>query len=137
MTTSDGFLGKSPDWIDGYKFGVDSFAREMKAARKQPTAEPGSGSRMTHDLKTWPQFFDSILSGEKTFELRKNDRKFHVDDVLLLREWHPADMEYTGRTISKRVTHLLHHDPDAGCAATFGLKPGFVIMSLSDEKSSK
>lgn len=87
---------------------------------------------MQHDLKTWPHFFSKIVSGEKTFELRNDDRHFAVGDDLRLREWSPVDMEYTGKEITKRVTHLLRHDPTAGCTATFGLKPGYVIMSLSE-----
>ena len=39
-----------------------------------------------HELKTWPQFFDSIVDGTKTFELRKDDRGFEVGDAVLLRE---------------------------------------------------
>lgn len=83
-----------------------------------------------HDLKTWPQFFEAIQSGSKTFELRNDDRHFDVGDVLLLRGWRPADMEYTGREVRKTVSHLLRHDPVAGCAATFGLRDGYVILSL-------
>ena len=30
----------------------------------------------THDLKTWPEYFAEIANGNKTFELRKNDRDF-------------------------------------------------------------
>lgn len=29
-----------------------------------------------HYLKIWPDYFDLIYRGEKTFELRKNDRDF-------------------------------------------------------------
>ena len=33
----------------------------------------------THDLKTWPEFFDAILDGRKTFEVRDTrDRDFAV-----------------------------------------------------------
>src|SRR3954470_11426726 len=40
-----------------------------------------------HELKCWPEFYKALVSGEKTFELRKNDRGFRVGDVLWLREW--------------------------------------------------
>lgn len=31
---------------------------------------------MDHELKIYPKYFDAILSGEKTFEIRRNDRGF-------------------------------------------------------------
>jgi len=38
-------------------------------------------------LKTWQPYFQEIIDGKKTFEIRKSlDRDFRVDDFLLLRE---------------------------------------------------
>ena len=31
---------------------------------------------MTHELKTLPKYFDAIVVGEKTFEVRRDDRGF-------------------------------------------------------------
>lgn len=31
----------------------------------------GAVKRQVHELKTWPDFFARVLSGEKTFEIRK------------------------------------------------------------------
>ena len=42
---------------------------------------------MTHELKTWPEFFGPVWTGEKKFEIRKNDRDFAPGDTLLLREY--------------------------------------------------
>lgn len=50
---------------------------------------------MTHDLKILPKYFEDVLSGIKTFELRENDRNFKTEDMLRLREF--SDGEYTGR----------------------------------------
>ena len=36
-----------------------------------------------HILKTWPNSFDAIASGNKRFEYRKDDRGFEVGDVLM------------------------------------------------------
>lgn len=43
----------------------------------------------THELKVVPPYFDSLVSGSKTFEVRKNDRAYQRGDILKLREWHP------------------------------------------------
>ena len=85
----------------------------------------------THALKTWPEYFEHLLYGLKTFELRKDDRGFQIGDKLLLQEYDPHGQEYSGREIEKTIIHLLRHRPKAGCAAEFGLSPGYVILSLS------
>lgn len=85
-----------------------------------------------HELKTWPEFFDAIATCKKSFELRKDDRGgFAVNDLLWLREWDPATKQYSGHEACRRVTYVLWHRPDAGCAATFGLQPGYVIMGIA------
>lgn len=42
-----------------------------------------------HHLKCWPEFFSPIQEGLKPFEIRRNDRDFQVDDLLILEEWVP------------------------------------------------
>lgn len=84
----------------------------------------------THELKTWPHFFEDLQGDCKTFELRKNDRDFQVGDLLILEEYDPKTKTYTGNIIHKYVTYILKHDPDAGCAATFGLHPDYVILAI-------
>ncbi len=61
---------------------------------------------MRIEKKIWPQFFEKILSGEKTFELRLADFECNVGDVLVLREWDPEIKEYTGRVLEKKVTYV-------------------------------
>lgn len=77
----------------------------------------------THELKIWPEFFEPIMTGEKTFELRWDDKGFRAGDALWLREWMQRDGVYTGREITKRVTYLL---------GGFGLERGYVCMALGD-----
>ena len=43
-----------------------------------------------HELKIWPEYFDPVEAGLKTFEIRKNDRGFAMGDRLLLREFSRA-----------------------------------------------
>lgn len=53
-----------------------------------------------HLLKCWPQFMPRIASGQKTFEIRKNDRDYQVGDTLRLYEHNPdtdIQWDYHGR----------------------------------------
>jgi len=65
----------------------------------------------THELKTWPVFYKSIIDGTKTFEVRENDRNFQVDDTLLLREYDPDAEQYTGAKTERVITYILGDNP--------------------------
>lgn len=78
---------------------------------------------ITHELKTWPEFFEAVWDGKKLFDLRKNDRNFRVGDQLCLREWNPATKEYTSRHVYTSVTFVL-------AGGHFGLPEDLVILSL-------
>lgn len=56
--------------------------------------------------KLWPEYYDLITSGKKSYELRLNDFDVEEGDVLVLEEWDPNTKEYTGRTIRKDVTYV-------------------------------
>ncbi|UOE78430.1 DUF3850 domain-containing protein (plasmid) [Parageobacillus thermoglucosidasius] len=76
---------------------------------------------MKHRLKTWPEYFEAVLSGKKTFEIRKNDRDFRVNDLLLLQEYNPKTEEYTGREVLVEVTYI----------TDFGQPDNQVVMSIA------
>lgn len=78
---------------------------------------------MTHSLKTWPEYYQRIVSGEKTFEVRKNDRDYQTGDYLDLQEYDPASNKYTGSSITKKVSYILH-------GGSFGVESGTVVMAL-------
>ena len=85
----------------------------------------------THELKTWPDYFQAVWEGRKLFELRRDDRDFKVGDHLNLREWDPVSGEYTGRGVLVRVTYILRpeHGHDGG--AGFGIALGWAILGIS------
>ncbi len=56
--------------------------------------------------KIWPKYFSALESGKKTYELRLNDFEINEDDTLILEEWNPETQEYTGKSISKKVTYV-------------------------------
>jgi hypothetical protein len=89
----------------------------------------------THELKSWPQYFEPVWLRQKRFELRKDEgREYAAGDILRLREWEPTK-GYSGREIKATVTYLLrgpffmpnHSDQFSG------LPSGWVIMSLHEE----
>ena len=66
---------------------------------------------MRIEKKILPQYFEKILSGEKTFELRLADWNCNERDVLILKEWNPESKEYTGRVIEKKVGYVARIKP--------------------------
>ena len=49
-------------------------------------------------------FFEQILSGDKSFDVRLGDIKIEKGDVLVLLEKNPTTNKLTGRQIEKTVT---------------------------------
>ena len=79
-----------------------------------------SNQKTKHELKIAPKYFEKVLSKEKTFEFRYNDRNYQVDDILKLKEYDNG--QYTGREISVQITYILQNFE--------GLKENFVILSI-------
>ena len=75
-----------------------------------------------HELKVWPGFFKHLWSGDKTFDVCKDDRLFRVGDVLELREWSKLAKDYAGREITAEVIYIF---------TGIGLLPGYIAMSIS------
>jgi len=61
---------------------------------------------MTITKKAWPEYFQKILDGDKTFDVRLADFECAPGDILILREWNPTTGDYTGRTLEKRITYV-------------------------------
>jgi len=93
----------------------------------------GAAAR-NHVLKTDPEVFDAVARGDKTHEIRLNDRDFTIGDGLILLEtrYTGAEMregqplEYTGRVEERIVSHI-----QAGC----GLGEGWVILSFANREA--
>lgn len=61
----------------------------------------------THELKISPEYFSEVINGNKTFEVRRNDRNYSVGDTLLLREF--VGNTYTGRNCRCTISYILNH----------------------------
>ena len=81
---------------------------------------------MSHELKVYPQFFKALWAGVKTFEIRKNDRKFELNDEICLQEFVPTTQAieefYTGREINGFITYI----------TDFEQKKGYVVFGFSE-----
>lgn len=96
--------------------------------------------RTRHELKTWQPYFQDVLDGGKTFEVRRADRPFAVGDVLWLREFmpvfagkssthakawgHPVG-QFSGRTLEREITYMLP-------GGQFGIEDGYVVLGLAE-----
>lgn len=89
----------------------------------------------THELKILPEYFNAVIDGSKTFELRNNDRDFQKGDTLILKEYETLFITvgqygeelkrkggYTGRTIEKQITYVLKDIP--------GLYKNYAILAI-------
>lgn len=73
----------------------------------------------THKLKILPEYFHATAAGNKSFEIRLNDRDFQRGDKLILKEFDGTN--YTAKEIHAYVSYVF-----AGGA--FGLEKGYCIL---------
>lgn len=91
-----------------------------------------------HILKTWPAYFDAVKRGDKSFEVRRDDRGFQKGDVVVLqrtREDRKHVVEETmGRNarewvavheLRRRIRYVL-------TGGQFGIEPGYVVLQLEE-----
>ena len=90
-----------------------------------------------HDLKLATAYFDAVASGEKCFEVRRDDRGFQRGDRLKLRRYGEDDLigrygylkrganchRMNADTIEADITYIL-------TGGQLGIEPGFVVMGI-------
>lgn len=74
-----------------------------------------------HNLKCRSPDFDNIRKGLMSFQIRKNDREYTSNDILVLNRLTPEG-DLTGEIQVCKVTHALYSD--------HGLKDGFVLLNI-------
>lgn len=80
-----------------------------------------------HELKILPEYFQAVLWGEKTFEIRKNDRDFQRGDTVCLMEYDGLYNTFTGRQQLIEITYVLNGDENT---EKYGLKKGYCVFSF-------
>ena len=76
----------------------------------------------THSLKTVQPFFSQVKNGTKTFELRRNDRDFQVNDEVYLKEYDLETNSFSGQELRAKITYVLKD--------WTGLEDGYCIFSI-------
>lgn len=76
-----------------------------------------------HSLKIYPEYFKEILSGQKTFELRFNDRGFEPGDTVDLHECQESRI-FSGRMVSATIGFVLALRGRYCVFSLIGPKPG-------------
>jgi hypothetical protein len=107
---------------------------------------PGERDPIEHELKVWPEFFDALESGRKTFELREFDRDFREGDTLRLREYDPKNDDtqppggicigrirdgYSGREVRRLVTYVFGGAKPTRRSFETKVAPGWCILGLA------
>jgi Domain of unknown function (DUF3850) len=84
----------------------------------------------THIVKSWAHFFDAIKRGDKTHDLRKDDRNFQVGDVLRLERYDNVTGRYTeDAPCFVDVTYITNRQTPCAFSSSV-LEPGYCILSI-------
>ncbi|MGL4108341.1 DUF3850 domain-containing protein [Clostridium sp. LP20] len=76
-----------------------------------------------HELKILSKYFLAVKLGLKNFEIRKNDRDYHIGDIVVLQEY--ENEKYTGNEIKKQIKYIVY-------GPCYGLTKGHCVMSLGE-----
>ena len=80
----------------------------------------GNIEHKQHELKIVASDYKDVISGKKSFELRKNDRRYKQGDSLKMLEF--KDGKHTGRTIDADIIYMLEDYT--------GLTEGYCILGI-------
>lgn len=82
----------------------------------------------THNLKTWPEYFEAINAGLKDFEIRYNDREYNIGDTVICEEYDNDKKEYTGRRLHFTIKYKACWSDDVIMGTA--LKVGYCVLGL-------
>ncbi len=88
----------------------------------------------TIEKKILPEYFEKILSGQKTYELRLADWDCQSGDKLILKEIDPESKQFTGRELTKKVGYVGKTKDQPHFSEDEVEKYGFQIISLLEDE---
>ncbi len=99
-------------------------ASEEKEAASDSVKAVLQKARKRHSLKVWPEYFEALADGKKTFEARRLDRDYQVGDELALHEFCRVNGFTDRLPLIRQITYLL-------TGPKFGIERGYCVMSLT------
>jgi len=97
-----------------------------------------AASKYIHELKSWSMFFKDILTGERTSDIRwTGDRRFHVGDELLLKEFDPVAQTYTGRVQTVEITYIQQNKSNPCAISHKALADDYAVLSIRKVEPQK
>ena len=80
---------------------------------------------MIHQLKINESFANAVLRGDKTFEVRENDRGFQTGDFVMFTVLYNSDgLEMINHPLSKRLYEITY------VLSGWGIKEGYVVFGI-------
>lgn len=79
----------------------------------------------THRIKILLNFCDDVLYGDKTFEIRENDRGYQKGDRVVFQPYEP----FVKHPISDKVYEITY------VLSGWGLKNGYVVFGIKEIKN--
>ena len=113
------FLGKKGKSLIDRFYGIG----ELEIMKPVITVE------IDHQLKILPQYFQAVAIGDKSFEIRKNDRDYKVGDNIVLKEYEKG--HFTGRNILVTITYITDYEQKDDYVV-FGIKKYFDLDLISN-----
>lgn len=92
---------------------------------------------MSHKLKTSHHYWEALSSGEKSFDVRRDDRGFQRGHVLELKKYGPSWASHRPGWL-KGNEHVTEGEADTLkfvitfilTGGQFGIEPGYIVMGL-------
>lgn len=82
----------------------------------------------TYKIKLLLNFCDDVLSGDKNFEIRENDRGYQKGDRVVFQPYEPTD-PFVKHPISEKVYEITY------VLNGWGLKNGYVVFGIREVKN--